>query len=111
MDSYTTYSRKIFRIGGEEFAIILTDYPISLAKKVAEEIRQKTEQNIFCLPNGQQINITISIGISNSEQQYDNNRQSLFQRADLALYQAKSNGRNQTRYLSDDKLLTLVSNG
>lgn len=111
LDSYTAYGRKIFRIGGEEFASILMDCPVPLAKKIAEEIRQKIASHLFSLPDGQQINITISIGISSSEQQYDNNRLSLFQRADLALYQAKSNGRNQTCYLSDNNCLANIANG
>ncbi|MCD1124707.1 diguanylate cyclase [Jinshanibacter sp. LJY008] len=110
LDSYTASGQKFFRIGGEEFAAILTDFSIPLAQKIAEEIRQKIERNVFNLPNGQQINITISIGISSSEQRYDNNRLSLFQRADLALYQAKSNGRNQTRYMTDTIALTLIPN-
>lgn len=111
LDSYTAYGRKIFRIGGEEFASILTDCPVPLAKKIAEEIRKKIESNLFELPDNQQINITISIGISSSEQQYDNKPLSLFQRADLALYQAKSNGRNQISYMSDDISLALIANG
>ncbi|MBK5074507.1 diguanylate cyclase [Budviciaceae bacterium CWB-B4] len=102
LDSYTAYGQKTFRIGGEEFSAILIDCPIPLAKKIAEDICRKVESHACVLANGEVIHATISIGISGSGPNYNKNSLSLFRRADRALYQAKSDGRNRISYASDD---------
>jgi diguanylate cyclase (GGDEF)-like protein len=72
----------IARFGGEEFAVVLPDCYLRDAAAVLDKLRSST-------PTGQ----TISIGIA----QWDGreSQQTLLQRADTALYQAKADGRNR----------------
>ena len=77
------------RIGGEEFAIVLTRTDAKRAPRVGEKIRQEVENGDFNLNS----NITISIGIATY--QNGDTQESLFKRADEALYHSKENGRNR----------------
>ena len=85
----------VFRYGGEEFVVILTDTDENSALCPIERLRERVEKSEFDF-DGQKVKATISVGFSsdtlNSENAYD-----LFGRADKALYVAKENGRNQVR--------------
>ena len=83
------------RIGGEEFAAILPDTDLQSAAIVAERIRNRIE-NIDVVHNGRSIAVTTSIGMAELSAA-DGNVQDLLNRADAALYQAKSAGRNCVR--------------
>lgn len=85
------------RIGGEEFAIILTGYTKENAYKIAEKIRKNIEDMNLEI-QGHIINTTISIGMSMlSEIQCESDCiRSLLNTADKALYKAKNTGRNKT---------------
>lgn len=87
----------VFRYGGEEFAVIITETPIDKAVIPLERLRISVSENTFKY-NGQQINTTISIGVSGVNEDTESVHQ-LFENADKALYAAKENGRNQTRHL------------
>lgn len=83
------------RFGGEEFCILLPNTPHEGALHVAEIIRQTIEQNRINLPDGQPINLTVSIGLSTLPPALFDRTDLLLQVADTALYQAKSDGRNR----------------
>ncbi len=87
----------VFRYGGEEFAVIITETPLDKAVIPLERLRISISENTFKY-NGQQINTTISIGVSGVNEDTESVHQ-LFENADKALYAAKENGRNQTRHL------------
>lgn len=78
------------RLGGEEFLIIMPKTNLSEAKESSERLRKVVESYVF--ENG--LKITISLGVAN----YRTNQKisSLMKMADLALYQAKESGRNNT---------------
>ena len=80
------------RLGGEEFAMMISGQSLLGAARIAERIRE-TIQNTPILVNGRKIEITSSFGVANYQvgDQTDN----LLKRADIALYQSKSNGRNR----------------
>lgn len=83
----------ISRNGGEEFTVLLLDSSLQKALDVAENIRKSVEEYSFYL-SGEEINITVSIGIScynETTLKADN----LLDDADKALYQAKNTGRNK----------------
>ena len=87
-------SDMIFRYGGEEFVILLGDTDVVGARITAEKIRQAVEK--YTLAYGMEIiKLTASIGVSTLRA--NDSIQSLVKRADDAMYQAKSNGRNQVR--------------
>ncbi|MEA3465450.1 MAG: diguanylate cyclase [Thermodesulfobacteriota bacterium] len=82
------------RFGGEEFALVLPDTPLSGAQEVAERLRVAIERLNF---NGELrgLQITVSIGAACYPGSGIKNIDQLLQVADQALYQAKNNGRNQ----------------
>ncbi|MBM6613299.1 diguanylate cyclase [Desemzia sp. RIT804] len=82
-----------YRVGGEEFCIILKNLCFSEQKKIAERIRVSIESKQFVLENRQAIQVTVSIGLASSYSIKDMKK--LYRLADRALYQAKERGRNQ----------------
>ncbi len=82
----------LYRYGGEEFAVILSDTHSGTAFEVAERLRFAVSE--LDLENiDETVNITISIGTSTYQK--GDTSLSLFKKADDALYRAKSNGRNK----------------
>tara|TARA_R110000737_G_scaffold982_3_gene2824 strand:- start:450 stop:1754 length:1305 start_codon:yes stop_codon:yes gene_type:complete len=81
------------RIGGEEFAAILPDANIEQARAIAERIREKVQDNSKGNKNNT-IEVTVSIGLASINDMREN-FDSLLHAADIAMYQAKANGRNQ----------------
>jgi diguanylate cyclase (GGDEF)-like protein len=84
----------VFRFGGEEFVVILTETDIEQAKIPLERFR-KTVQTLCPVYENQQIDVTVSIGAC----QFDDSiktKEELLHRTDNALYQAKNTGRNKT---------------
>lgn len=86
----TRESDLCFRIGGEEFLIVLPETDLALAQTIAERIRKTTEAKIS--PTGKPI--TISMGIGNSPTTASDFSE-LFKVTDQALYKAKEEGRNR----------------
>lgn len=82
----------VSRFGGEEFTMLLSDTDVNEALETANNIRQVVEKTAFN-SNGKKISITISCGITQFA--LDDTDESAFNRADIALYEAKNNGRNQ----------------
>lgn len=84
-------SDEVFRYGGEEFVVILSNTKQGGAKFIAERVRKEIEKLTVSL--GKEIKVTASIGIASSELMQDVTDTLEF--ADKALYQAKDQGRNQ----------------
>ncbi|MGR5237359.1 diguanylate cyclase [Vibrio alfacsensis] len=83
----------IGRLGGEEFAVILTNTCAIQAYDVAERIRQAI-QNSPCSVGDIIINTTVSIGVAESDRRASA-AQELMINADKAMYFSKHTGRNQ----------------
>lgn len=81
----------IFRFGGEEFIILLSNTAEEGALCLAERIRQRIQAAKY-ICNEAMIAATASLGVACLEK--GENVHSLFSRADQALYRAKSEGRN-----------------
>jgi two-component system cell cycle response regulator len=82
----------IFRYGGDEFVILLKKCSLEQGKSVAEKARLNVEES-FSLDKGHELSVTVSLGLTQLKEK--DTEDSLFQRADQALYKAKSNGRNR----------------
>ena len=89
---HTRGSDYAFRIGGEEFLLLLIDTDMKKAKIVAESIRTGIEKTTVCADIGVNFNFTISIGLTQYNGHPDYQR--FLDAADTALYAAKHNGRN-----------------
>lgn len=85
------------RYGGEEFLVAMPDTDMSFAAVVAERLRDELANMTFLVNSGRdEINVTVSIGIGSTENgPEDDSAQKLIKRADEALYEAKTGGRNR----------------
>jgi diguanylate cyclase len=81
------------RNGGEEFSLLLPCCTEHQAKEIAGRVREAVYEHGFLLPDQNKLQLSVSVGVSafipGSEE-----RESLFQEADEALYKAKQSGRN-----------------
>ncbi len=89
------------RFGGDEFIIILAETTVDEAEKTAERIRSQVA-NIHCDSINQDLHVTLSIGVIQSEPD-DISLTILLSRVDSALYEAKRAGRDQVFCLSSNK--------
>jgi len=84
----------VIRYGGEEFLILLVDcHPKGFSHQIAEKIRTKVESHQFRIEGGS-LRKTLSIGIS----EFPGDTAAFWEAvkfADVALYRAKEQGRNQ----------------
>jgi diguanylate cyclase len=90
----------VSRYGGEEFAVILPETEVENARRITERMRTQLEgMQLAVNDSGQEIGrITASFGIA--ELSLGDNADTLVQRADAKLYQAKCAGRNR---VADDQ--------
>ncbi len=82
------------RVGGEEFMLVLPSTDNVAAERIAERLRRAVAVKSFPNANGSPIQVTISAGVA-SLTGSDDNLPKLMKRADVALYQAKREGRNR----------------
>lgn len=85
----------VARFGGEEFVILLPSTTGDNTQQAAEKVRQAVEQSPFNF-QGQPVSITISLGAA--EIREGDTAETLFNRADEAVYAAKGAGRNCVRF-------------
>lgn len=88
------------RFGGEEFVVLLPNTDVSSAELLAERIRNSISAAPIALPCEEMVTVTVSIGISEvypkpSDDDLKTVGDSLIARADVALYAAKSAGRDR----------------
>jgi two-component system cell cycle response regulator len=84
----------VARYGGEEFLAVMPETSLSVAMTVAERLRRGIGEAPFQLPGGDEIAVTISVGVATMADENDKPA-GLLKRADEALYAAKGSGRNQ----------------
>jgi diguanylate cyclase (GGDEF)-like protein/PAS domain S-box-containing protein len=82
------------RVGGEEFAVLLPGADKAAAAAYAERLRQKVADTPLVMEGGEEIRITVSIGIA-ALSPGDATADAALIRADKALYGAKEAGRNR----------------
>jgi diguanylate cyclase (GGDEF)-like protein len=82
------------RYGGEEFLLILPGCNLDAAVNRANAIRRLIEQDAIMAPQAS-VTATVSMGVTIAEFYRDVSVEGLLEKADEALYQAKSNGRNR----------------
>lgn len=88
----------VFRYGGEEFVVILTETSSASALIPMERLRKTIESYDFRYQNTH-IKVTISAGAASNSSETVNE---ILQNADKALYEAKSSGRNRVIFCNDE---------
>lgn len=83
----------VFRMGGEEFLIVLSDINEQVLGKIGEKIRLAVERSNFVIDQGQNLTVTVSVGAALHDGHPDFLR--IIKAADDALYEAKNTGRNR----------------
>lgn len=82
------------RLGGEEFSILLPNTSRTQCQQAANRLRDLLDTNTILLEKDIELDIKISVGVSIIKAT-DTSFQDLYSRSDIALYKAKSIGRNQ----------------
>jgi diguanylate cyclase (GGDEF)-like protein len=80
------------RIGGDEFAIMLPEASMTTALEITERVRKAFAEAVIRIPSGE-ARCTLSIGIAALTAEI--NVDALLSNADVAMYAAKSGGRNR----------------
>ncbi|MBP6020899.1 MAG: diguanylate cyclase [Burkholderiaceae bacterium] len=83
----------VFRLGGEEFLIVLVDVKPDGALRMVQSLRQKIQNEVFRLPQGLTASLSVSMGLAFYNGHPDHHQ--ILRRADTALYDAKVQGRNR----------------
>lgn len=84
------------RLGGEEFALILSGQDLVQAVEVAERCRKSIEMQEIVLLDGTVLNVTASFGVAVAQRGVS--MEEVARLADNALYLSKQRGRNQVQY-------------
>lgn len=104
----------VARYGGEEIAILTIQTNIADAFDQAERLRKAVEAAIMVPADEKEqreaVRITVSIGVAGFDQQVFDS-QTMIKKADMALYQAKSEGRNRVIAYQDEKSITQDGQG
>lgn len=88
-------SDRIFRYGGEEFLLCLTNTREPMAYQILERLRLGLSGKNIILGDGTELQVTASFGLTSLEAGFSVEETVL--RADQAMYAAKQAGRNQVR--------------
>ncbi len=92
MSNHIRKTDYLFRIGGEEFVLLLPKTSLEQATPLVEKIRASVSESKFHFKQ-ERVQINLSAGLT-SVMDADN-AETIYERADKALYDAKKGGRNQ----------------
>ncbi|MFP4444022.1 MAG: diguanylate cyclase, partial [Spirochaetia bacterium] len=87
----------IFRIGGDEFLIIMPETGLKESYRIVERIRSKIEEDFR---KDTEVPISVSIGLAATQQLTDPDMESLIHQADIALLRSKDQGKNTVFFAS-----------
>jgi diguanylate cyclase len=90
LESMLRQNDQVFRFGGEEFVVLVADIRSADLEKLAEKLRTGVERKLM-LPGGEPITASIGLAMLQIEEDWE----AWLHRADMALYQAKHQGRNR----------------
>lgn len=102
INTYKRRSDLLFRMGGEEFLLLLLECPAELALGVAEALRTRIAD--ADMPGA--LKVTISVGLAMQVPQ--ESATDWLRRADTALYRAKQGGRNRVVAANADGFVNTV---
>jgi diguanylate cyclase (GGDEF)-like protein len=83
----------VFRVGGEEFCVVLLELNAADSYHTAENLRRLVQMEPVKMPDGREKQLTLSAGVAFARE--SDTPDTLYKRADELLYQAKETGRNR----------------
>jgi len=92
---------RVYRWGGDEFAVLLPDFSTEEAKVTAERIRSAVEKGKV----GGDISVTTSIGVCGSDHAHSKSAEEILEIADKAMYQSKNSGKDRASAWSPESLV------
>ena len=95
----------LFRIGGEEFAVLVADSRLADVCRIAERLRAMVAASPL-VAEGLTVRMTVSVGVAALNVD-DMRWEDILRRADEALYHAKQNGRNRVSVHAVDRIIHL----
>ena len=99
----------VARVGGDEFAVLIEDCPVSAAYAASDAMRRAIEDSDFNLA-GRRYKVSVSIGIVPINEFCDSPGNALSM-ADTACYAAKDSGRNRIHTYQPDSLPVVTRHG
>jgi len=87
-------SGTLFRLGGEEFAVVLLDASMDDAETEANRLRETLASSQF-IAGGKRIAVTASVGVTHKSEESVLELDWVLKAADKCLYVAKESGRNR----------------
>lgn len=89
-----TNGARLYRTGGEEFTILYPGVTGEAVVQIAKELQETVHDMKTTTEKGEQITVTISMGVENRHEA-DKNALEIFKRADRLLYESKRSGKNR----------------
>jgi len=96
------------RFGGEEFVVLLPYTRAVDAFRIADRIRDHISGLSLRAPDGQAVQVTVSVGVAALDAGSRRELGELLSAADAAMYRAKRDGRNQVQMISTTRGLSAV---
>ncbi|CEG21749.1 putative diguanylate cyclase YegE [Planococcus massiliensis] len=90
------------RLGGDEFAVIFPEAHQETIERTASLLIREMRTLMLQEPGTDAIDVTVSIGIAFGQENDD--AETLYKKADLALYESKNFGKNQYRFFTGDAI-------
>lgn len=85
----------VYRYGGEEFCVLLSDVDRATALRMAEQLRQRIHDQAIPHDGIAAGRLTISVGLCHSDMLAETTAETMLRQADAALYHAKQQGRDR----------------
>jgi diguanylate cyclase len=101
LQQLTGHNKSVFRIGGDEFIVIMSDTNVVKAEHLASQILDELEKPFII--QGRKLTISGSVGISISSEGTNKNCDILLKQADIAMYQAKRSGKGCYSVYSEEQ--------
>lgn len=92
LTSKTNYNDMVARFGGEEFCIALKNVNRYSAQDIFERLREEVQRSYIITSKGEEVRFTISLGAAMN---IDDSLEDTMDQADMLLYKAKQEGKNQ----------------
>ncbi|WP_051693743.1 GGDEF domain-containing protein [Desulfohalovibrio reitneri] len=101
VSDYIREGDTLYRVGGEEFAVLMPETPASGGMALAERIREAVREKPVVIGKSERVNVRMSLGVAGTDRIQAETSTELFASVDHALYEAKEGGRDRSVMAED----------